>query len=62
MTTLKLELTDDAYARLEKKAKEQGMSVTELVRRALNLEAAVQDRKVYVEGSEQGQLRELLLA
>jgi len=62
MTTLKLELTDEAYEQLEKAAKTQDITVAELIRRALNLEAASRDRKIYVEGDEQGQLRELQLA
>ncbi len=62
MTTLKLELTDETYRQLEKAAKEQGIEVSDLIRRALNLEAVARDRKLYVEGDEQGQLRELQLA
>jgi hypothetical protein len=62
MTTLKLELTDDTYKWLKKSAKARGTGIPELIRIALNLEAVVRDRKVYVESDEQGKLYELQLA
>jgi hypothetical protein len=64
MTDLRVQLSDDAYRRLSEVAAREGISVAELVRRALNLEQAIRDQhaKVYVGDAESGELRELQVA
>jgi predicted transcriptional regulator len=64
VTNLKVELSDDAYKRLSEAADREGISVAELVRRALNLEQIIResDAKVYLRDAERGELRELELA